>query len=127
MSPEKCDPTPKYYCTTVECLQASDTVTVVRDWYKGARDGGAQKWRLGYMKEYDYNNGFWQQYWSTGAGGWNTNIGFGSYEWKDRNSQRPGAVRVRFKFEYYECIPQPVGSPECYTWDSGDVDHDFGF
>ncbi len=112
---DQCDATPKYWCTHVIY---TGTTLHERD-FLGARDGGAQKWRLYYINDYYWNGSGWTWNSIYGPGAWHTNIAFDFWRCYCGDEYLPNGGRVQMQLEYYEC------TDGCYTWKSSEMNHYF--
>ena len=124
-TPNQCDATPKYWCTSIEYSISGSTYTVHQRMWQGAVDGGAKKWRLLYADDY---YGQYQQPWTLdrqyGPTAWLSNQFLGSWYCGCGDNPLPGGAMVKMRLEYEECVPVYPGGPnECRPWYSDIMRH----
>jgi hypothetical protein len=122
-SPTQCDTNspPKYACAYITySIYSSGGQTYyrvdVRN-FKGARDGGAQKWQIEYYNDYRWNGSAWVNSYASGSTGWFTNISMpGSYSSVGPSNAQTGGAMSKAMFRYFEVTPDyPAG----YYWPWG--------
>jgi hypothetical protein len=119
-APYQCDPYPsKYYCLTVNYSRSTSSVTVNSRWYMGGRDGGAQQWRLEYVRDYTWNpsTGYYHQTHGWGPFAWQTNIPLSGWYTAGYLVGVSNDKLVRFRMQYEECTP----TDGCYYWYGGNI------
>lgn len=115
LTPARCDPDVKYFCSRVEFDRVTGGYIIRTHQHRGARDGGAQKWRRYYVRETAWPSGAFL--YNVPSTGWSTNLNLpSSYTSASRGVTYYQHINVHFGFEFYECIPG-----QCYTW-WGDTD-----
>jgi len=131
-TPDACDPHLKYHCAHVDYDNYGSYVQVYNRWFTGARDGGAQYWRLDVVYDWSAASGSWQVVATHGLSPWYNNVCMGApYHvyypgcaytpgfWESRpNGTIAQPAWVDFKMRYYEC------TPTCYYWCSQWLGHD---
>ena len=111
-TPTLCDtPFIKYHCSKVTYTQQGSNVLITDRNFKGAIDGGAQRWQIYYTKDWERISGNWVFRENWGPGSWRTDVTFSPwFGWPNDNRTRINDSAVTFKFRFQECIPG------CYYW-----------
>lgn len=108
-TPSVCDSEVKYYCSYVNYdANVLGGWNINHRYYKGGRDGGAQRWQLYYARDWYWGGSEWVLQTDWGQSGWNTNIPL--------DGSCYGSVTMRTR--YYEC------TDHCYYWCSNIMEHD---
>ncbi|HYP40648.1 MAG TPA: hypothetical protein VEX13_09845 [Chloroflexia bacterium] len=122
-SPVQCDSNspPKYACAYITySIYPSGGQNYYRvdvRYFKGARDGGAQKWQIEYYNDYRWNGSAWVNSYASGSTGWWTNTYMpGSYSSLGPPNAQTGGAMSQVKFRYFEVTPD---YPSGYYWTWG--------
>ena len=122
-SPTQCDGNspPKYSCAYITySIYSSGGQNYYRvdvRYFKGAIDGGAQRWQIEYYNDYRWNGSAWVLSYGSGSTGWWTNYSMpGFYSSLGPPNAQTGGALSQVKFRYFEVTPQ---YPSGYYWPQG--------
>lgn len=120
-TPWTCDGVPKYYCATIEYDNYGSYASVLDRWWKGARDGGAQRWQLYWLQDWSWDGSRWVFQRNFGQSGWNSNIDLSTAPWYSHQGYTiTQPALINYKLRYYECDHMGLN---CYYWCSPQLDH----
>lgn len=93
----------KYWCSRVQYTSRTGGWTITDREYKGAIDGGAQKWQLYWVKDWQWNGSSWDYLGGWGSQPWHTNVNFDGW-WTistDRDVSTQSAVTGQHHYQEY--------------------------
>ncbi len=102
-TPTLCDATPKYNCSKVTYTQQGSNVLITARNFKGAIDGGADRWQIYRTKDWERINGSWVFREEWGPGSWRTDVSFSPwFGWSNDDRTRINDSSVTFRFRFQE-------------------------
>lgn len=120
-TPWTCDGIPKYFCATVEYDNFGSYVNVQSRWWKGAIDGGANRWQIWWVQDWTKVGGTYNWVRGWGQGSWLNNVQLSTAPWyRIQGFSINQPALINFRLRYYACDAMGFN---CWYWCSPQLDH----